>query len=1113
MSAYDELKQQIDDFIKRFYVNRLIKGVLMFLGLALALFLVVINAEYFGGFGVVVRTALFFGLLFAVLGLGWFYVVDPMLKLSKLGKRMSDVEAATLIGALLPEIDDKVLNTLQLAQLNYTNVDAAYVRASIEQRAGSLTRIPFISAIDFKENWKYVRYVFPVVLLFVSLLLFNPQIITQGATRIVNYSTEFVAPAPFSFLWANQVEELEESTDLEIEIRLAGSDFPEKLFVQSNYGRYAMTKTAKNSFVFRLPKAKRDVQFFVEGGGYQSENFTVNVFGSSQVSDFQVIVKAPSYTGIPVDTLTNPVFVAIPEGSELVFKGRFENVSGSRFIFSDTVIRFTDSGFQLHRRMRRSEKLEVNFTNKFTQQKGELTKQIDVIKDAFPTIDVNEVIDSTQRLMRFFDGLVRDDYGVTRVNFVAERLSENSSSGALRLPVPNAMLSGGKFYFAFDIAQLGLKAGEELVYYFEVYDNDGVNGSKRSVSNRYRFKVPSSEELNKQRQESLDNAKSGISDMMKQLELFQKNLDEFRRANLDKKTEQWKKKDMLDRLLQQQQSLQQQLEQSKQQLEQSKEEKALFDKMDEELLEKQALLEQLLEDLMDDELKKLLEELQELLEKNNPAAVEEKLKDVELSKEEMNRQMDRSIEMLKRMDVEERMDKLADQLQNLAKQQEELSKRTDTDEKEKQEELNEKFDELLQDLKELEEKNQELKRPFDLDMEKKLQESIKDEMKKSSDQLNQKKDQKANDSQKKASEQMNELQQSLQAQMQQQKQQQAGEDMETLRSILENLMRLSFEQEQVMLAMAGKNPDDPVLSRLNRTQRKLMDDHNVVKDSLVALAKRVPQVSAVIDAELKTIDRNFKDITPFMHDRKMRELGIAQQFVMTSYNNLALMLNEALEQMQQQMQSMMSGSGSCDKPGGKGSPSEGLGNMKDKLKEQLEKMKGQGEKPGEGDKGKQPGDKPGSEGGGSMGLPGMSSKEVAKMAAEQAAMRKMLEQMRQELNKDGKGTGNKLNPLIEELEKQENDLVNRNERNLIKRQQEILTRLLESEKALDEREYEERREGETAKNQENRNLLKLEEYKKRKEMEIEQLRAITPGLAGYYRQMANDYFNKVSGYE
>jgi predicted acetyltransferase len=65
---------------------------------------------------------------------------------------------------------------------------------------------------------------------------------------------------------------------------------------------------------------------------------------------------------------------------------------------------------------------------------------------------------------------------------------------------------------------------------------------------------------------------------------------------------------------------------------------------------------------------------------------------------------------------------------------------------------------------------------------------------------------------------------------------------------------------------------------------------------------------------------------------------------------------------------------------------------------------------------------------------------------------------------------------------------------LIKRQQEILTRLLESEKALDEREYEERREGETAKDVENRNLIKLEEYKKRKEIESNNCVLLLPAL-------------------
>jgi hypothetical protein len=284
----------------------------------------------------------------------------------------------------------------------------------------------------------------------------------------------------------------------------------------------------------------------------------------------------------------------------------------------------------------------------------------------------------------------------------------------------------------------------------------------------------------------------------------------------------------------------------------------------------------------------------------------------------------------------------------------------------------------------------------------------------------------------------------------------------------------------------------------------------VVKDSLLALATRVPNISGMIDQELRTIGLNFKNVVPNMHDRKLRDIAINQQYVMTSYNNLALMLNESLEQMQQDMQSMGEGSGSCDKPGGKGSkPSDSMGNMKEQLKKQLEQMqKGQspGEKPGD----KNPGSQGNPSGGGTpMPIPGMSAEQVAKMAAEQAMMRKQLEGMRNELNKGGEGNGDVLDELIDELDKQEKDLVNQNYRNLVKRQQEIMTRLLQSEKAMMEREQDDKRESKTAKDVYERNLVRFDEYKKKKMIEAEVLRLQTPSLNLYYRSKASLYYNRV----
>jgi hypothetical protein len=212
--------------------------------------------------------------------------------------------------------------------------------------------------------------------------------------------------------------------------------------------------------------------------------------------------------------------------------------------------------------------------------------------------------------------------------------------------------------------------------------------------------------------------------------------------------------------------------------------------------------------------------------------------------------------------------------------------------------------------------------------------------------------------------------------------------------------------------------------------------------------------------------------------------------------------------MQQQAQSQQKpGNGSCSNPGGSGKPSSGQGemdseDMKQQLKKQLEQMK-KGPNPG----GKEPGNQ---QGNGNSGMPGLGNKEIAKMAAQQTAIRQQLEKLRNELNKEGDGNGNGLNPLIKELEQQEKDLINKNFGNrMIERQQEILTRLLESEKALRKRGFEEKRESETGKERNYGNLIRFDEYNRQKLGQIELLQSVDPMLSKYYKDKASEYFNRA----
>jgi hypothetical protein len=381
-------------------------------------------------------------------------------------------------------------------------------------------------------------------------------------------------------------------------------------------------------------------------------------------------------------------------------------------------------------------------------------------------------------------------------------------------------------------------------------------------------------------------------------------------------------------------------------------------------------------------------------------------------------------------------------------------------------------------------------------------------MKMSSEELGKGKDKKAGEKQKSAADEMEKMADELDKMQKEANKKEQEEDINSLRSILENLMTLSFDQEEVMNKISRIKDTDPVYRKYGRKQRSIMDDSKVVKDSLEALAKRQPKIATFIDKELGDISKNFGLTIEDLDEHRRRDLGLHQQSVMTSYNNLALLLNEALQSMQNQMKSDSKGSGSCDNPGGKGKPKPGSGmnpgDMKDMLKKQLEQME-KGSNPG----GKKPGSK---EGEGNSGMPGgLGNKQIAKMAAEQTAMRQRLEQMKKDLNKDGKGSGNKLNPLIDELEKQEKDLINKNfSSDLIKRQKNIMTRLLESEKALMERGFEEKRESKEGNNSNFGNQIRFDEYTKQKLNQIELLRSVDPLYNKYYKDKANEYFNRAN---
>jgi hypothetical protein len=286
-----------------------------------------------------------------------------------------------------------------------------------------------------------------------------------------------------------------------------------------------------------------------------------------------------------------------------------------------------------------------------------------------------------------------------------------------------------------------------------------------------------------------------------------------------------------------------------------------------------------------------------------------------------------------------------------------------------------------------------------------------------------------------------------------------------------------------------------------------------------------------VSHELELINQNMDDAIYNIGERKTTTVGMHQQQAMTSVNNLSLILSEMLDALnaENNSKSENEGDGQCNKPGGKGKPKDGksgkdgqsgdkpgfkkgegsspesirkmqesLAKQLEKLKKDLEDAKKQGKTPG--------GVKDGSDGKAGSGL----SKELAETAAQQEALRRKLQDLANELNKQGNNFGNDFKKIADDMEKTEEDIVNKRITNeTINRQKDIMTRLLESERAMREREFDEQRKSNEAKDEEISNSLQFLEYKRKKEKEVELLRTIPPALQPYYKNKVNDYFNLI----
>jgi len=1100
---YELLISKINVFIRKYYLNNLLRG-LIFLGAGLfSAYVVITLSEYFGNFNTAFRTILFYAFILLNLGLIIWLVIPSLFAWLKLSKNLTHDEAAEIIGKHFSSVNDKLLNTLQLKkQAMGDEKHRALIEASIDQKIELLKPVSFPSAINIRENNRYLKWIITPVAVICVLALAAPSILTESTKRLIRHNEYFAPVSPFQFVVQNQFLSAVQGQDFKLDLKLTGDKFPADVYIETAGNTFKLDKENISSFHYVFSNLQQNEVFRLTANGVTSAPYQIKVNLRPSLLHFDVELNYPTYLHKKNETIANAGDLTIPAGTTVNWAFHTQNATGLYFSLGDKTQLLNPAKsdvFEHSERIIKNTAYKINPLNTLVKNSDSASYRIAVITDEPPTINVEEKPDSVSTKAIYFNGKIQDDHGFSSLIFYYKIGTDKNAHVFSKAIKADLNQTQSDFFYYWNLKEIGIKPGEQVTYYFEVADNDAVTGPKKVRSAEHTLNMPDATEINKQLNTGTEAVKEKMQSAIKLAGQVERESQKLNELLLNKNNLSFDEKKQIADLMQKKKDLDDLVKQIQDENHKNEFNRQENLQQDPSITEKQKEMEKLFNNVLDPKTQQLLQNLQQLLQQDQKDATRDDLSKMQTDNKSLKKELDRMLELYKKLAFDQKLDQNIKQLNQLAQQQRKLADQTKqptADPKsaqQQQQKLNDDFQEVKKSLDELNKENEQNDRKMDFENPEKEEKSIDQQMQQSSDDLKKSDSQKASQSQQQAAKQMQQMADKMQQQDQESEDNQSTIDIQQLRQLLKSLVNSSFEQESVMQTLKTTNTTDPNFITLAQKQKDIKDNLKTAEDSLYAISRRVPQIQSTVNKEISGINDHIDQALQNLGDRQIAEAGSNQQYAMTAMNNLALMLSEGLEQLQKSKKGSGKGKSKQQTLGELAKMQQQLNQNMQKAREQMQKQGNQG----------QSGQKQGQ--GGSM------SEQLARMAREQQMIRETLQQINQEDNKDGtKGLGN-LDKISQQMEQNERDLVNKNITDeALKRQEQIQSRLLEAEKAEQQRDQDQKRESNTGKDMPPGYIKALQDYQQVKAKQTEQIKTESPALNLYYKQKINIYFDQIN---
>lgn len=1106
--------QKLEAFIKKFYTNELLKGLIFFVGLGLLYLFFTLIVEYFLWLKPTGRTILFWSFIAVEAFLLMRFILFPLFQLFKLKKGINYSEASIIIGNHFTEVSDKLTNFLQLSN---DNNQSELLLASIEQKANTLKPIPFTNAVNFNKNRKFIPLALIPILFFAFFYISgNSNLITDSFNRVVNYQKQYAPPAPFEFIVLNKSLQTEQGNDFVLQVKSEGKVVPENAMIFINDESYFMESSKSGIFEYRFTKPIQNIAFHVKANEVTSSDYELKVVAVPTIANFEMVLDFPSYLNRKSEVIKGTGNAIVPEGTKVTWKVNAMATKAVEWTDMKTMSRFfaNENSFQLSKNINQNTEYQILTSNEKVKHYEKLNYQISIVKDQFPTINVNNAPDSLRVDKSVVVGQVSDDYGLSRLQIVY--YPKNKPEAGLKAQIAVKKDVFDQFIFSFP-GNLPVAEGVSYEYYFEVFDNDALHNFKSTKSsvfaNRIETEQEKQDELMQQQNDNINSMEKSLKNQDKQLS----ELEKLQKSNKQKDNLEFKDQQKVNEFLKRQQMLDEKMKEFAKKIEENLD-KVKADKKDEFKQDLQKRIDETQKDL--EKNKELLDKLKELNDKINQEELFEKMDQLKQKSKNQTKSLEQLVELTKRYYVEKKAEQIADKLDKLAEKQDKLADKNKENTAEKQEEINKEFEKIQDELKELDKDNKELKSPMDIPKDEEKEKSVEEDLKKASEELGKENKEKAKPKQKSASKKMKEMSGQMAQSMAGGEMEQLEEDIKMLRQILDNLLAFSFSQENLMNQFKSLKRGSPSFNKNLKTQQDLRLQFQHVDDSLFALSLRQPKMGDNITKEVGNVHYNIEKSLENLVEAQIGKGTSHQQYTISSSNKLADFLSDLLNGMQMSMSG--SGQGKSGKGQGEGMQLPDIikkqGELGEKMKEGMQKGKKPGEKPGEGNDGKQ-GQKPGGKEGksgkpgekGQNGQEGEGGEDGEGNAGEIMQIYKEQKQLREALQKElnEKGLGGNGQKALDDMKQIEKQLLNQGFKN--ETLQKILNlnyELLKLDKAIQQQGEEQKRQAQTNKKEFNNTTNGLSPALKDYLNSIEILNRQSLPLRSNFNQKVQEYFKK-----